>query len=330
MADEKADIQVGLRAATDMMQKQEVSAILGPSSGPIVAMASIADRYKTPIISQFAGTTNFSSVGGEYLFRTVASDASDGAAVAEYLSEEKAEDVVIIVQNDQSTITAGSAAEERLEGVGSTVLETIKYNPGQPSYQAVVQQAVSANADAIYLAGGQESAITILREMRDLGISSDEIIVSADLVVPDVIEALGADWADGLAGVTAKADDKRPQYVSLAKAYEKRYGEEPGIFVENAYDAVMLVALAATAAESTCPAAVAEKLPEVAADGTAATSFAEAAKAIAAGADVDYDGASGPVDFDETGTVAGSYAVYQVTGGKWTVSKFYPAETFIE
>ncbi|KRE38972.1 hypothetical protein ASG73_00975 [Janibacter sp. Soil728] len=326
VSDEKTDIQVGLRAATDMMQKDKVSVILGPSSGPIVAMDSVATRYKVPIISQFAGTTNFDAVGGTYLFRTVASDASDGEAIAQYLTDEGKKDIVIVVQNDQSTITAGQKAEENFTKSGGKVVKTIKYNPGQASYQSVVQQATGAKADAVYLAGGQESATTILKEMRDAGVHGKDVIVSADLVVNDVITGVGKDWADGLTGVTAKADAKRPQAKALSAAYEKEYGEAPGIFAENAYDALTLAALAAVAGDSTCGESIAENLPKVSSSGKKVTSFKEGAAALKAGEDIDYDGASGPVDFDETGTVPGSYAVFQVADGKWTVDKFYKAE----
>lgn len=330
VADEKGDIQTGLRAATDMMQKDKVSAILGPSSGPIIAMDSIAERYQIPIISQFAGTTNFNSIGGEYLFRTVASDSSDGVAVARYLTDKGAKNVVIIVQNDQSTVTAGSAAEDGLSDTGGTVKKIIKYNPGQPSYQAVVQQAIAEDADAIYLAGGQESATAILKEMRDLGVKSKTVTVSADLLVPETIKAVGPDWSDGLTGEIPKADTKRPQYVQLSDDYQAEFGEEAGPFAENAYDAVTLVALAAMAGDSTCGVSIAEQLPKVAADGKVVSNFADAANGLADDADIDYDGASGPLDFDKTGTVAGSYAVYEVSEGKWNVDKFYPAEEFTD
>jgi branched-chain amino acid transport system substrate-binding protein len=328
VADEKSDIEEGLRAATAMMQQDKVSAILGPSSGPIIAMADVAERYKTPIISQFAGTTNFSSVGGKYLFRTVPSDASDGAAVAEYLTATGVRDVAIIVQNDQTTITAGRAAEEQLRNVGVTVKKTVTYNPGQPSYQSVVQQAISENAEAIYLAGGQESATTILKEMRDLGFPSSKLTVSSEQITPALIESVGAAWANGLTGVIAQADRERPQYVKIVAEYKNRYGTDPGPFVENAYDAVNLVALAAVAANSTCGEAIAERLPGVAADGDLVTNFADGVRALGDGTDIDYDGASGPVDFDETGTVAGSYAIYEVRNGKWEVKQFYPAAKF--
>lgn len=329
--DEETNIQIGLRAATDMMQNRKVSAILGPSSGPIVAMDTISRRYKTPILSQFAGTMNFSSVGGDYIFRTVASDASDGKAVAQNLAEREATDVAVVVQNDQSTLTAGRTVADSLKDEGGKVTRTITYNPGQSAYLSVVQQAIAeldGGADAVYIAGGQESATTILRELRDRGVSSDKIIVSADLVVPEVVQGVGKKWADGLTGVTPSVDTERPQYERLAKSYEAEYGEAPPIFVENAYDAVVLVALAAVSAESTCGSSIAKALPEVAGDGnTTVNTFAEGAKALAKGETINYEGASGPVDFDKTGTVPGSYAVYTVTDGDWEPTKFYDAET---
>ncbi|MDP9458717.1 MAG: ABC transporter substrate-binding protein [Actinomycetota bacterium] len=331
VADEESDIEVGLRAATNMMQNENVSVILGPSSGPIVAMDSISQRYETPVVSQFAGTTNFDQVGGEWLFRTVASDASDGLAVAQWLEEQGHQNVAIVVQNDQSTITAGRAAGSRFEDAGGTVVETIEYEAGQPSYQAVVEQTLNLDADAIYLAGGQQSATTILNQMRQAGADSSTIVVSADLVVPDVISTIGADWAEGMAGVTPKGDQERAEYGEFAEAYQAEYGEAPGLFAENAYDAAMLVGLAAVAAESTCGSAIGPKLQEVsAAPGTEVSSFAEGAEALAAGDDIDYVGASGTVDFDETGTVPGSYAVMTVQGGEWTQAQFFPAETFTD
>jgi hypothetical protein len=53
--------------------------------------------------------------------------------------------------------------------------------------------------------------------------------------------------------------------------------------------------------------------------------FEEGAKALKAGKDIDYVGASGPVDFDDTGTVASSYTILQVDGDEWKQIEFYPA-----
>ncbi len=329
--DGQTDPQEALRVATSMVQGDKVSAILGPSSGEIMAMVKLSERYQTPIISQFAGTVNLDSVGGKWLYRTVASDSSDGLAAAKWLGEQGAKNVVILVQNDESTVSAAKMMENTFSENGGTVAATVKYNAGQPSYQTVVQQAIDAKPDAIFLSGGQESGVTIMKELLDAGFPSDKVLASADMAVPAVIKAIGAAKADGMQAETPAGDDDREQYQAFTEAFKAEYGHEPDLFVSNAYDAMTLVALAAVAAGSTCGADINEHLRDVAsAPGTKVDTFADGAKALAAGEDIDYEGASGPVDFDETGTVAGSYAILKVADGKWDQATFYSADVFTE
>jgi branched-chain amino acid transport system substrate-binding protein len=47
--------------------------------------------------------------------------------------------------------------------------------------------------------------------------------------------------------------------------------------------------------------------------------FAKARDAIAAGRKVNYDGASGPIEFDAAGDAAGAIDVWSVKGGAITV-----------
>ena len=47
--------------------------------------------------------------------------------------------------------------------------------------------------------------------------------------------------------------------------------------------------------------------------------WAKAKEAIAAGEDINYEGASGPIEFDETGDVTGTYTLNEVgDDGTWT------------
>lgn len=327
--DEKTDVQEGVRAATTMIKNEEVSAIIGPSSGPIEGMVKLAERDQTPIISHFAGTVNLDRLGGEWIYRTVASDSADGEAAAQWFRDKNEDSVVLLVQNDQSTVSIAKALQQAYESGGGKVAKIIKYNAGQPSYQSVVQQATATKADGIFLAGGQESGITILKELRNNGYPSDKVVLSADMAVPAVVKQVGADWANGMQTETAQSDTSRAQYKAFAKAYKKEYGSDPGLFVSNIYDATMLTGLAAVAAGSTCGSAINEELRNVAGPGGSKVSaFDDAASALSKDKDIDYTGASGPVDFDKSGTVAGSYAILQVKDGEWSQVKFYPATTF--
>ena len=83
----------------------------------------------------------------------------------------------------------------------------------------------------------------------------------------------------------------------------------------EAYDAVVLLALASLEAGSVEGVDVAAKLQEVSGgtgDGTKCTTYAECADIIIGGGTADYDGVSGPITFNEVGDpTEASIQVYQ-------------------
>ena len=86
------------------------------------------------------------------------------------------------------------------------------------------------------------------------------------------------------------------------------------------FDAVVLYGLAAVRAGSTDGADIAGTLAEVSgAPGTKYTfeQLGDALKAVKAGEDIDYEGASGPIDLDANGDPASaSYGKWVYKGGK--------------
>ncbi len=84
-----------------------------------------------------------------------------------------------------------------------------------------------------------------------------------------------------------------------------------------AYDEVVTFALAAEAAKSTEAKAYVPFIPRVAnPPGEKVHTFAEGLAAIRSGKDVDYDGASSPVDFDGPDLSAMFMQTYRIEGGK--------------
>ncbi len=68
------------------------------------------------------------------------------------------------------------------------------------------------------------------------------------------------------------------------------------------YDAVILSALAAIAAGDDSGTAVGSEMQAVSVDGEECTDFASCAELLADGEDIDYDGVSGPIDLNSTGS----------------------------
>ena len=70
----------------------------------------------------------------------------------------------------------------------------------------------------------------------------------------------------------------------------------------ESYDAAMVVALAAVAADSDNGEAIAQEMQAVSAEGTACSGFEECSKLLENDEDIDYEGVSGPIDFNSTGS----------------------------
>jgi ABC-type branched-subunit amino acid transport system substrate-binding protein len=92
-------------------------------------------------------------------------------------------------------------------------------------------------------------------------------------------------------------------------------------YLKEIYDAAYLIALAAERADSTEPAAIRDALREVANGpgkgvGPGAAGWQAAVAQIEGDEDVNYEGASGPIEFDQHGDIArGTILVWKIERG---------------
>lgn len=330
VADDETNPETAVTEARKMISTQDAKAIVGPTSGEMLALEPIAERSKTPIISSSAGTIELNEIGGKYLFRTITSDDAEGPALAKYLVDEKADRVGIFVANDASPISIGTKARESFEANGGSVVGFQKVNLNQSSYRAEVGKMLSSDPNWIVCACGQQAGTSILKELESAGYEGRRI-VTGDLTTPEAIEAVGEKIMEGANGELAAADPDSPGAKAFAAKWKKQYGGEPGPYAPNTYDAVALAALAMIATGSTDGEKVASKIRELsAAPGKKVHTITEAATALKAGEEIDFDGASGPIDLDETGTAISSFEFYEAQKGAWVPIEFYSAEQIRE
>lgn len=328
VADFGGDPEVGIREATRMIESEGAVAILGPTSETMVALVDLVMDSQVVLMSPYAGTISLNEMGGDYVYRTVNSDLGDGEAAGRWLVEKAYQRVAFMVQNEESTLSPAAVARSQVEESGIGLVADITYNPGQASYQAELSTVLAGDPDVIFLAGGQESGVTVIKEAAALGYDG-EWLLTADLAVQESIDAVGADIINGKAFVElANPDTSLAAYQDFAALHQSERGEEPGPFAANSWDMLNLVALAMQQAGECTGAAINAQLRAVADGGTAVSTFAEGVAALAAGEDINYEGASGPVAFDESGTVTGSYSILGVEEGAWAEVEFYTADSF--
>ncbi|MDF1563583.1 MAG: hypothetical protein P1V51_11100 [Deltaproteobacteria bacterium] len=136
----------------------------------------------------------------------------------------------------------------------------------------------------------------------------------------DIAANVGSSVVEGIKG-TAPASASGASYDLFKATYLELFGEEAGIFAENYYDAAMLIGLAMAKAKQNDGTALRDALREVAsAPGTVngVGEFQKGLDALAAGEAVNYEGASGPCDFDASDDVSGPVEIWQFAGGTTT------------
>jgi ABC-type branched-subunit amino acid transport system substrate-binding protein len=325
--DEGATAEGAVRAAQKMVEVNGVQAIVGPSSTSMVALEPVAVRNHIPIISPAAGTVRLDSVGGEWLFRTYPSDSAEGAAVATYAIDNGVSTMSILALNEESPQGIVKVVEQRFEEAGGEVVSRVDFDSGQPSYQAQVSEALSGDPDMLYLAAGEESGTTIIREIRQAGYSGP-MGVNGDLTSPGFLKDVGADLMEGACGGQATPDESTPLFADYAQEYKDVANEDTYVTMPNAYDALTVIALASVAGDDVSGATIQENLRDVAGPpGVEVTSFEEGAQALQDGEDIDYTGPSGVVDFDDSGTSPLPFSIYCVEKGKWDqVTTYQPEE----
>jgi len=323
IGDNLSTAEGAVQAFNKLVDVDGVVAIGGvESDGAVANLQSIKDR-QIPTICPACGTDKLDEAGGDYIWRITGSDSDGGLIAAQFARDSGYTRVAMLVQNTEGA--AGPALvfkEVFTEMIGGEVVVDVRFEPGQASYQAQVDEVFAADPEAVYLAAGFESGGIILQEAARRGVETNWLF-SPDLIVPEIAGLPGVDLADGVARAAIAAyDTSSPAYESYAARYEAMTGDAPssGLYDANQYDQYIILALAMAAAGTTDGPAVAAEIAGILnGPGTVVYSFAEGLAAIQAGEDIDYHGASSGLDVNEFGNLASPvFGEQNIVDGAWT------------
>ena len=244
-------------------------------------------------------------------FRTAPSDVLQGRILGNQIIEDGSATVGILALQDAYGTGLAENVEKSVTGSNGEVVETIIYDPKAAEFTAEVSQLKGADPEAIVVIGFDESA-KIIQELAKQGIGPQDG-KKLYLVDGNTGNALGEKLPAGLlAGVKGTV----PGAAAGAEFQARLKTVDPALkdfsYSAESYDAVNVVALAALVAESDAGADIAENLVDVTTGGEKCTTFAQCKELAEAGTDFDYDGVSGPIEFDENGDpTEASVGVYE-------------------
>lgn len=285
-----------------------VSAIVGAAASGVSKL--VIDQIVNAgvlMISPANTSPDFTTWDDKNLYwRTAPSDLLQGEVLGNLIAEDGASTLGMIVLNDAYGTGLQKVTQETFEGAGGTVVATEYFNTGDTNFTAQISSVMAQNPDAIALITFDE-IYTLAPALKNAGFDMSKLYLVDGNLKQFTADDLPADTMTGAKGTTpgpTLADDFQQR---LKDAYQEQFGKDMGddySYAAESYDAVILVALAALAANSTKAADIAEKMREVSGgtgNGTKATDFKSAAQLILDGKTVDYDGYSGGIAFDEAG-----------------------------
>jgi branched-chain amino acid transport system substrate-binding protein len=286
--------------SVDRLLSNNVDAIIGAASSSV--SLSVIDKITGAGVLQISPAntspelTDYADKG--LYFRTAPSDVLQGRVDGDLILSDGNTTLGILQLQDSYGTGLGDAVTESFEGGGGQVVEKVVYDPKAASFSTEVGKIKAADPEAIILISFEE-AKKIIPELVKQGIGPDKKKI---YFVDGDIANYSKDFPKGtltgakgtLPGVVADDSFKARLMTVDSKLDQFAYAPE-------SYDATVLVALAAQAAGDDSGASIASKMQDVSAGGEKCTSYKDCLALLQDKKDIDYDGVSGPVEFNEKG-----------------------------
>lgn len=274
--DDQSDPKVGNTVAQKLVDAKVAGVVGHLNSGTTIPASAIYNQAGIPMISGSATNPALTEQGFTGVFRTVGRDDQQGPAVANYLSGANKLKVVAVV-DDATAYGEGLAneVEKTLKAAGVKVLPREKGTDKTVDWKAVLTKIKGKKPDAVFYGGMDATGGPLLKQARELKMTA--VFAFGDGACTDKMGELAGPAAEGLicsqAGIPVQAAGK-----TFLDAYKAKFNAEPVLYSPFTYDSARLLIEAMKKADS-----------------------AEPAKYLPALASIDYNGASGNIQFDEKG-----------------------------
>jgi branched-chain amino acid transport system substrate-binding protein len=318
----------GAQDAAKKLVKAGSSCIVGPwATAQVERVANqVAVKSKVPVISPSASgdaLTKAQDLG--YVFRTVPPDRLQVQALVKLL-----DDRLHGARGKKVNVGAVKATyggdlmkdfEDAWAGEGGKIGEKVAYSGTQPSLEAEVEKLASGKPDAWVFFDFQDTYSRLANDLvsrKDAKFKPSKVFGTDGLANPRMVQSPFI--SNGLRGVAIGS----PRQGQAAQEFDRRFTARGPAKRQNfdaqTFDSVVLCYLSAVASGSTNGKQMKDKLREVSAPPGRKFTWLQldkAVKALQAGQEIDYDGASGPIDLNAEGDpTAGVYDVYEFKDSK--------------
>jgi branched-chain amino acid transport system substrate-binding protein len=321
-ADTQTDPQASVQAARKVVSSDNASCLAGAwaSADTLPVARSLSIRQNVLQISPASTSDEITGLNDDGLVnRTTPPDSFQGPALAEVVAQElggaSGKVVNLGARNDAYGTGLADSFTESWEDEGGKVGQRVVYDPLQPSYDSEARRIVSGNPDAWVIIDFPETFGKLGPALVRTGDWDPERSFVTDGLASDSLpKDVGRRVTDGLRGTAPGVPEQDPASEAFDRLWDEAGGPNRQTFDAQNFDAVILCYLSAVAAGSTDGREMADAVRSISSPpGTKFTwkQLPDAIRALQDGKDIDYQGASGPIDMNQAGDAsAGVYDVF--------------------
>ena len=280
-----------------------VDAVIGPTSS-LNLLETLATTVEAGVLT-CAPTASAMALDtypdGGLLIRTIASDSLQATALARLVEGTGAGSAAVVYLDDGYGRPFGEATRAAIVGAGTTVAVMMPFVNTDASLQAAAEAVAAADVDVVAVVADDLGGPAVVAAIDDATRGRLTFVVNDAGRRPDTAAPpYSADLAERISGVSPQAYSMSAMFTTALATAD---AEASGLFAQNAYDCLNLLALAAIAAESSAPEAIAAQTAAVSSSGTSCTTFPACVAGIELGRNIDYDGPSGTLAIGPGGDV---------------------------
>lgn len=208
--------------------------------------------------------------------------------------------------------------EEQMKGAGRQVVDSLIYNPEQPSYRAEVERVFGKKPEAVYCFGLLPDFVSIMKEVYRAGFDSKVVALS---IMADAegkfVQAVGNQVAEGIRHFQPMPDVAASGYKKFLQLMGAP-ADRMFLFPPNTHDQLAITALAMERAKSPMAVDWSKQIIAVGnGPGQEVDDVVDALKLVREGKPVNFQGAGSTCDFTPNGDQLGrGMGHWIIKGGK--------------
>jgi ABC-type branched-subunit amino acid transport system substrate-binding protein len=318
--DSQGSAQPGVEAAQKLVQIDGVNAIIGDFFSSVTSAVATAVAIPNHVLMFTGGTSpalsKLNTGSPAYLWQPVAADDVQGKVLAKVIADAlgKSAKVNVAARNDAYGTALSAVFRDAFTAGGGTIPHLVIYNAAQPTLDTEAQQVVDGAPDGWLFVDFCPTFDKLSQPLNRSG--KWDVTKSFGSDTLNDCAAHGGHNYPGMRATQANASSGA-SFPAFKALFEKNAKSGVGFqaFTAEAFDSTFVIFLAALEAKSSKPEDIAKHVVSVTNDPGKPYTFEhldEAIKSVLGGEKIHFIGATGPLNFSESGRVNSlAYDIWQ-------------------